>query len=252
MLEQKEIDSNHQICLELLDKFLEVCNKYKINYYLAFGSCLGSVRHQGFIPWDINIDVLLMADDYYKLNKAMKAENLGEYVWFKPQGNGRIRNLLMRKDSLEFKSKPNIDVAVYCNAPNNDFLRYIVQKVAYLNVKMFKLKNTRVDRVFPFNVLKRITMIIPDEVYYKVISFLENHWKSQKDTEYYMVSTPSIFEDRETIKYSWFGKNSNYGIFEGRKVKLLDDCHNYLVNRYGKNYMTPIIWEDKGEYSHAK
>lgn len=252
MLEQKEIDSNHQICLELLDKFLEVCNKYDINYYLAFGSCLGSVRHQGFIPWDINIDVLLMADDYYRLNNAMKSEELGEYIWFKPEGNGRIRNLLMRKDSLAFKSKPNIDVAVYCNAPNNNLLRYIVQKIAYLNVKMFKLKNTRVDRVFPFNVLKLITTIFPDNVYYIVIRFLENHWKHQKDTKYCIVTTPSVFADKETINCSWFGKNPNYGVFEGRKVKLLEDCHEYLVTRYGIDYMTPIVWEDKGEYSHAK
>ena len=54
-----ELKSNHEICLELLDKFLEIAEKHKIEYYMAFGSCLGAVRHQGFIPWDINIDILL-------------------------------------------------------------------------------------------------------------------------------------------------------------------------------------------------
>ena len=52
MLSEQEIKANHEICLELLDKFIEVCEKKEINYYMAFGSCLGTIRHHGYIPWE--------------------------------------------------------------------------------------------------------------------------------------------------------------------------------------------------------
>lgn len=37
--------------LELLQKFDEVCRKYNLTYYAYYGTLLGAVRHQGFIPW---------------------------------------------------------------------------------------------------------------------------------------------------------------------------------------------------------
>ena len=40
--------------LDLLKKFDEVCKKHSLKYFAGFGTLLGAVRHQGFIPWDEN------------------------------------------------------------------------------------------------------------------------------------------------------------------------------------------------------
>lgn len=53
--------------LKLLDYFDQLCREHNLRYYIAYGTLLGAVRHQGFIPWDDDIDVVMFRDDYEKL-----------------------------------------------------------------------------------------------------------------------------------------------------------------------------------------
>ncbi len=56
---------------ELLQTFVDICNKLGLKYYLVCGSVLGAVKYQGFIPWDDDIDVGMPRKDYEKfLEKA--------------------------------------------------------------------------------------------------------------------------------------------------------------------------------------
>jgi lipopolysaccharide cholinephosphotransferase len=59
-----KINEIQKIQLDLMKIVHEVCIKENIRYYLISGSCLGAVRHQGFIPWDDDIDVGMLRDDY--------------------------------------------------------------------------------------------------------------------------------------------------------------------------------------------
>lgn len=55
---------HQQACLTILSEFDRVCNELDIPYYLFAGTLLGCVRHQGFIPWDDDLDVLMLRKDY--------------------------------------------------------------------------------------------------------------------------------------------------------------------------------------------
>lgn len=56
---------NYQLTqLELLDITDKVCKELKLTYYLIGGTLLGAVRHQGFIPWDADIDIAMPRADY--------------------------------------------------------------------------------------------------------------------------------------------------------------------------------------------
>lgn len=55
-----------KVLLETFKAFSALCNEYNLRYYAAFGTALGAVRHQGFIPWDDDIDVYMPRQDYNK------------------------------------------------------------------------------------------------------------------------------------------------------------------------------------------
>lgn len=63
-LNQKEIKS---LLLNILIEFDKFCNKNNLTYYLCGGTLLGAIRHEGFIPWDDDIDIMMPRPDYDRL-----------------------------------------------------------------------------------------------------------------------------------------------------------------------------------------
>jgi lipopolysaccharide cholinephosphotransferase len=61
------------IGIDLLVKLDQICRKHSLQYSIAFGSLLGKIRHDGFIPWDDDIDVVMPRKDYEEL-KLLKSE----------------------------------------------------------------------------------------------------------------------------------------------------------------------------------
>lgn len=62
---------------EMLLEFDAFCCKSKIQYYLGFGSLLGAIRHNGFIPWDDDIDILMPRESYELL---MNIERISDTI----------------------------------------------------------------------------------------------------------------------------------------------------------------------------
>lgn len=68
--------------LNLLAELQKVCDRNGLKYWLDSGSLLGAIRHQGYIPWDDDIDVVMFRDDYDRLVKLSK-EELGHLLSFR-------------------------------------------------------------------------------------------------------------------------------------------------------------------------
>lgn len=60
--------------LDLLSLLESLCVRENINYYLLFGSAIGAVRHKGFIPWDDDIDLGMLREDFEKFLNADKSD----------------------------------------------------------------------------------------------------------------------------------------------------------------------------------
>lgn len=73
------VEEFKKIAYGILEYFKYICEKYDIFYSLSFGTVLGAVRHNGFIPWDDDIDVCVFREDYSRLINAFQSENSAQY-----------------------------------------------------------------------------------------------------------------------------------------------------------------------------
>lgn len=64
--------------LEILEEIDKVCKKHNIRWFADCGTLLGAVRHAGYVPWDDDLDICMLRDDYVKFNKVAEKE-LPEY-----------------------------------------------------------------------------------------------------------------------------------------------------------------------------
>lgn len=86
--------------LDVLNEFIRVCDKYNLTYWADGGTLLGAVRHQGFVPWDDDIDILMPRKDYEQFLKVASTEFEYPYFVTSPQ-NSYQRTLLTKLIRLD-------------------------------------------------------------------------------------------------------------------------------------------------------
>ncbi len=147
--------------LEMLVELDRICRKYHIQYSLDGGTLLGAVRHKGFIPWDDDIDVIMLRTEYFKFRKACKHDLDCErfflqdyrsdpgYRW----GYAKLRRNhteLMREgqERLGQHSGIFIDIFVADNVPDQFFSRrvhhllcFLIRKTLYSEVGKYNEGN---------------------------------------------------------------------------------------------------------------
>ncbi len=74
MISDSELKQAQGVMLKLLKAIDELCIKHGIEYFLISGTLLGAVRHKGFIPWDDDMDIAMVREDYERFKKIALTE----------------------------------------------------------------------------------------------------------------------------------------------------------------------------------
>ena len=143
--------------IDLVKKLLEVCQKHNLKIWADGGTLLGTIRHKGYIPWDDDIDMAMMREDYDKLiaigQKEFKHPYFLQsgYVEEFNRGFARLRNSnttgIMPYDIRQnFNMGIFVDIFVYDAVPDNRFQLkklLIKQKICRLplNIKLYGCPN---------------------------------------------------------------------------------------------------------------
>lgn len=69
-MNEKDLKKLHELLVMLSEEVKRICNDNGIKYSLTGGSMIGAVRHKGFIPWDDDMDIAMLREDYDKFLKA--------------------------------------------------------------------------------------------------------------------------------------------------------------------------------------
>lgn len=78
------------LSLEILQDVDRVCRKHNIRYWLDFGTLLGAIRHDGFIPWDDDIDISMTWDDFLRFKEVAASELTTGIACFPPGQWGKV------------------------------------------------------------------------------------------------------------------------------------------------------------------
>lgn len=104
---------SHQLMLaSLLGKFDEICRQNGIEYFLAVGTLLGALRHEGFVPWDDDVDVGVLRDDIDRLIEIVNTDDEYEITVVYDQYSFCRQVRFKRKGSDDGKD-PFIDLFIY-------------------------------------------------------------------------------------------------------------------------------------------
>ncbi len=134
-----DLEECRDIALDILIDVADFCEKHEITYFLSVGTLLGAIRHKGFIPWDDDIDVMMLRADFEKFTDVLlKIQKNGQYTGYElalPLRSGdycfKIPKLYAKKTkycSISYMGNPRynmvgLDIFVVENIPQNRLQR---------------------------------------------------------------------------------------------------------------------------------
>lgn len=254
-MNDEEIKKLHKYLLDILEEFKRVCEKYNLKYFAIAGSLLGCIRHNGFIPWDDDLDIGMPIDDYLKFKEIANKELKSPFRFIDTLDRTISRNYFSKienenttfieMDDKEFKKGIWIDIIPFSGTPKNKIVLYCYLKKLFLYLKLDQYLNKDINKFksSKSRFLKRVLTIVyynKEKNYYikRFEKLLEKYSFYNSDTIFYAWKLK--FSHKITKKYtlfdaSIFSEVENH-IFENTEISIPKGYDSYLKTCYN-DYM---------------
>lgn len=254
----------HEIEVEILLEVIRVCENNGLTYFSYGGTTLGALRHNGFIPWDDDIDIGMMRDDYEKfLVIAPKCLKDGYTLQhFSVDSNTPTYFAKVRRDGTEFVEKytKNIDMhhGVFIDIMPHDFIPLNIKKRRLYRIRAEICKQLYVSKTVAETTItrgkkKRIRTIerkflhffmqpIPKKWLYKVY---DDCLRKYNDTDSKLITTRGM-QDSENMLEDIFPLKKHR--FEDIEINIPANADKVMIQCYG-DYMQLPPPEDRITHS---
>jgi len=244
-----EVEELKRIQLDILCYFDKFCRDNSINYSLACGTLLGAVRHKGYIPWDDDIDIYMLRDDYVKFVDLFLGSDNDPYKLNCFPHNKNIdrvyanlydsRTVMIEGKAQSYELGVFIDIFPLDDVPDeqkdwNRFKKKLFFVSWLRNVKVFEWSTPR-------GLLKNLSLYVSKFILFpfslnSVLSYMNSFIQKNNGKGYnHVYQTSYGVENDETLIKEMFYDLVDYE-FEGHKFKGVHDADAYLTTLYG-NYM---------------
>lgn len=255
----------HKVQLDMALEVKKICEKYDIKYFIIAGTLLGAVRHKGFIPWDDDLDIGMIREDYEKFIDVAKEELKEEYflqTW-DTDSNFGLPIAKLRKNGTKFieenSSKTNsnngiyIDIFPFDNVPMNTVRKKIHSNKIYVLKRIILIKLSYElwgkQDVLKKNIYKFLKLISKPLTLKSVKKLLYREMVKYNicKTDNVVAAGGAYGYCKESIKREWVDNLSNI-IFEDYELACPKKHISYLKYFYGDYMKLPP--EDKRYNRH--
>lgn len=242
----------HSRLLELLVEFNKKCLRYDCKYYIMGGTLIGAVRHNGFIPWDDDVDVALPREDYEKIKKILITEKNIRFI----SNNNDYMYPFMRLTSTMFINKKKTEI--WMDIFPLDSVRFhrvkiiqsfIIKKILLklLWYKRYKSKSTNKIKIFLFYIIVFSTLLLISRKSLEIlINFVMKFQNWIPSKNYSSFASPYSI-NVETFLKKHFAPGSKLS-FEGICVNAPSNYHLILTQIYGDYLKLP---QQKNRRNHG-
>ena len=259
MEENNVIKIIHEKDMEIVEYFIDICEKNNLTYYIIGGTFLGAIRHKGFIPWDDDVDIAMPREDYEKFLKLSQQDEF-EYQVFNYKFDEEYKYYITRLCNPEYEieevsgniTKLFIDIFPIDGMPSNKIVKkFHVLKILYHRMKLSFYYNKTIDLKSKRNLLEKILIIIAKKIpFYKIIDPTKEKKKIDRLLKRYSFYTSKYsgtimgaYREREIVPTDMFGKPTLYN-FENIKLYGPEKYDEYLTHMYGDYMKLPKV-EDR-------
>lgn len=253
------------LMVDILKDVHKICEKHDLKYFLDAGTLLGAVRHKGFIPWDDDMDIGMLREDYERFIEIAKKE-LPDHLFLqtfetddkydiyqvpcKIRYNGTILIEKGISENSEMHNGVYIDVFPYDSLPKSKFI-YKIQRMLSYNV----LKSFIRIREIPDNLTFKNKVT---HAFYKIIIKTFPYKRRKKFFDFLVkwndVNSPYMGYGLDTVWSEYIYKKEDYFNlekleFEGNYFYGPKNYHAILTQLYG-DYM--ILPKEEDRQWHAK
>ena len=251
------------IQLEIMDYFDNWCRCHGITYYITAGTLIGALRHKGFIPWDDDIDVVMLRKEYERFIHEFPNSKTGKYLLYSHEINSsciypyaKVFDSSTTLIEGDVKHSPdigvNIDIFPLDNATSNYYtaLRMKRQIKPFNDILGIKLLDSA-DRGFRKNILIKIlrTLSAPFSFHWliRIINKKSKRYINDNTCRFIVNSVIYAKGEREILEREWFNKTIELE-FEGRSYLAPIGADQYMTRLFG-DYMS-LPPEDKRVSHH--